>query len=57
MKIVNLSCIMFMYLVICCKKFPIFYDKPKDRKDYEKKKKHIKRATVAAVDTTCPSDV
>ena len=53
----NLSCIMFMYLVICCKKFPIFYDKPKDRKDYEKKKKHIKRATVAAVDTTCPSDV
>ena len=25
MKIVNLSCIMFMYLVICCKKIPCFF--------------------------------
>jgi hypothetical protein len=32
----TLSCIMFRYLVICCKKIPVFYDKSEDGKDIER---------------------
>ena len=34
MKIVNLSCIVFMYLVICCKKCPVFYENRRMEKIY-----------------------
>ena len=33
MKIVCLSCTVVMYLIVCSKKFSIFHDKTKDRKN------------------------